>query len=485
VSCKPVWRRSHQDRPACRIIVRSQPAWEEEPKNEGLSVKKTLVLLAGFLLAAPIGLAAAGADSEIVFWTTEVEKDRLTTQKQIADAFTRKTGVGVRVVPVEENLLAERVTAAYAAHSLPDVVFHPIDFTIGWSAAGILDPRSATEIIHALGLETFAAGPLNLVRFADGYAAVPADGWGQLLLYRKDLFSEKKLPPPDRWEHILRAAEALHAPPSIWGCEVGTDPGQAYTQQVFEHIALSNGVKLTDAAGRVRLNTAAMIETLDFYKKLAGFSPPGNLYWLHTRMDYLSGRAAMIFWSPFILDELSGLRRDQPVLPDAARGVPGFLAKNTGFVTTIQGPNGSAQYGQINYLGITRDAKPESAKAWVRFLLTEGYLQWLAMAAEGKLPVRRGTPEDPRRFITGWTQLDFGVTTKAKISDYYGAEVAGALIAGVDATDRWGFSEGKGALVAKIYATKIIPEILKRFLEGELNAAQAAQLMETRVKALE
>jgi multiple sugar transport system substrate-binding protein len=121
----------------------------------------------------------------------------------------------------------------------------------------------------------------------------------------------------------------------------------------------------------------------------------------------------------------------------------------------------------------------------VRFLLTEGYLQWLAMAAEGKLPVRRGTPEDPRRFITGWTQLDFGVSTKAKISDYYGAEVAGALIAGVDATDRWGFSEGKGALVAKIYATKIIPEILKRFLEGELNAAQAAQLMETRVKALE
>ena len=69
------------------------------------------------------------------------------------------------------------------------------------------------------------------------------------------------------------------------------------------------------------------------------------------RMDYISGRAAMIIWSPFILDELSGLRRDQPVVPDIAKGESGFLARNPGFVTIICGPKGAAQYGQINYLG--------------------------------------------------------------------------------------------------------------------------------------
>ena len=74
------------------------------------------------------------------------------------------------------------------------------------------------------------------------------------------------------------------------------------------------------------------------------------------RMDYICGRAAMIIWSPFILDELSGLRRDQPVVPDIAKGESGFLARNPGFVTIICGPKGAAQYGQINYLGITRDA---------------------------------------------------------------------------------------------------------------------------------
>ena len=228
-----------------------------------------------------------------------------------------------------------------------------------------------------------------------------------------------------------------------------------------------------------------MVQTLEFYKALTRFTPPGNLSWLQTRMDYLSGRAAMIIWSPFILDELSGLRRDQPVVPDIAKGEPGFLAKNTGFVTIIHGPKGSAQYGQINFLGITKDADKAAAKQWVEFLLTEGYLRWLGMAAEGKLPVYRGTRDDPNRFIEGWMELEFGVTTRAKVSRFYGMDVAKIIVGGVEGFDRWGFARGKGALISKIYGTKIIPEVLKRFLDGELSAKQAAQMMDKRVKALE
>ena len=432
-----------------------------------------------------IGFSTAGAQNQITFWTTEVEKDRLETQKEIARAFTQKTGIDLRVVPVQENLLTQRITAAYAARSLPDVVFHPIDFTIGWAEAGILDNKSATEVVNHLGKETFSAGPLTLAQVPKGYAAVPADGWGQLLLYRKDLFEKKGLPVPERWDHILQAAKALHNPPLMWGFEAATDPGQTYTQQVFEHIALSNGVRLTGPSGNVNLDTPEMVETLEFYKSLIRFTPPGNLYWLHTRMDYLTGRAAMIIWSPFILDELSGLRRDQPVVPDIAKGEPGFLARNTGFVTIIRGTKGAAQYGQINYLGITRDANKAAAKQWVEFLLTDGYLRWLGMAPEGKLPMRKGTRDKPNCFIDGWMGLEFGVTTRAKISKFYGMDVVKTIIAGVDGFDRWGFAKGKGALISKIYGTKIIPETLKRFLDGELNAKQAARMMDERVKALE
>ena len=448
-------------------------------------MKATFSILLITLLFIIVGSPAAETQTEIAFWTTEDEKDRLTIQEELAQSFKKETGIVVKVVPVEENLLAGRIMAAYAAKSMPDVVYHPINSTMGWAEAGILDVRSSKEIIDELGAETFGAGPLNLVKVPGGYAAVPADGWGQFLLYRKDLFEEKGLPRPDQWDRILQAAETLNSPPLIWGFETATDPGHTYTQQVFEHFALSNGVRLLGPSGSVNLDTPAMIETLEFYKKLTGFTPPGNLYWLHTRMDYLSGRAAMIVWSPFILDELSGLRRDQPVVPDIAKGEPGFLAKNTGFVTLIRGPKGAAQYGQINYFGITKDANREAAKKWVKFLLGKGYLKWLSMAAEGKLPMRKGTRQAPERFMNGWMELDFGVTTRAKISRFYGKDVVEAVMAGVEGFDRWGFSQGKGALVSKIYGTKIIPEILKRFLNDEMTAQEAARLMNKRVKALD
>lgn len=173
------------------------------------------------------------------------------------------------------------------------------------------------------------------------------------------------------------------------------------------------------------------------------------------------------------------------MVPDIAKGEPGFLARNTGFVTIIRGPKGSAQYGQINYLGVTRDADKTAAKRWVEFLLTDGYLRWLGMAPEGKLPVRKGTRGEANRFIDGWMELEFGVTARAKISEFYGMDVVKAIVDGVDGFDRWGFAKGKGALVSKIYGTKVIPEILKRFLDGELSANQAARMMEERVKSLE
>ena len=193
----------------------------------------------------------------------------------------------------------------------------------------------------------------------------------------------------------------------------------------------------------------------------------------------------MIIWSPFILDELSGLREDQPVLPDITEGKQGLLAKNTGFVSILKGPNGAAQYGQINYLGITQDANKAAAIKWVEFLLTEGYLEWLGMAAEGKLPLHKGTQHEPDLFIKGWMGLEFGVTTRARISEFYGTDVVNVLMSGMDGFDRWGFAEGKGGLILKIYGTKMIPEILKRFLDGELRAEQAARMMDERVKALE
>ena len=57
----------------------------------------------------------------------------------------------------------------------------------------------------------------------------------------------------------------------------------------------------------------------------------------------------MTVWSTFILDEMAGLREDaKPSCPECADD-PTFLAKNTGIVTALQGPEGSSPtvFGEV------------------------------------------------------------------------------------------------------------------------------------------
>lgn len=413
------------------------------------------------------------------FWTTEIEPKRMAIQKGIAKEFNKVTGIEVEIVPVEESALPTRVLAAAAANALPDLILVPLEYVITWVEEGILDPKAARSVIETMGVTSFALGPLTLAALQDGWGAVPADGWGQLLLFRKDLFAssapDKWLGRPDTWETILAAAQVLHDPPKLRGIGVGTDPTQVYTQQVFEQFALTNAATLVDpCSGEVDLNTPEFVQTLKYYKKLAGFSPPGNVYWRQTREDYFGGRLAMIMWSPFILDELAGLRDDVPV---TAGELARPLHKMTGVVTAFKGPLGPkpAQWGQVSYLGITKGADP-NVKKFAQFVVGEGYLTWLSMAPEGKFPLRPA-------FIDGWKQLKIGVDRTASIAELYPSEVIESIVAGVDNFDRWGFAAGQGACVGKIYGTKEVIRILRRYLDGEFSADAAAKAMTEAVRA--
>ncbi|MGB5987367.1 MAG: hypothetical protein WBG37_18825 [Desulfobacterales bacterium] len=301
------------------------------------------------------------------------------------------------------------------------------------------------------GQDTFSTGALKLVQQEGGYGAVPIDGWRQLLLYRKDLFEQQGLPAPDNWRRILQAAQALHNPPKIWGFIAATEPDKIYTEQVFEHFALSGGVRLRDSAGNISLNTLEMIETLKFYNTLAKKTPRGNLGFIDSRHEYVTGRAAMIEWSPFILDEISGLRQDLPVVPDIRQGRLGYLAQNTGFLSTIIGPGGPAQYYSINCLGIARDGNKADAQQWIEFLLSDGYLKWLNMAPWGKLPMRKGTPEDNTRYVKGWINLDHGPRETAQIIASFDQEEVMTLVEhAFEDFDRWRVFENNDALISKI-----------------------------------
>lgn len=434
--------------------------------------------LAAAAIAVAPGLAAADT---IRFWTTEEQPDRLAKQEAMAAAFKEKTGNDVEVIPVTETDLGTRATAAFAAGDLPDVIYFTLQYVLPWAEAGILDVETDDEIVDELGRDTFAPAALGMAQFDGLTAAVPVDGWTQMLVYRKDLFEEKGLAPPTTFKAVEAAIDALHNPPDMYGFVAATKVDENYMSQVLEQIFLANGVSPVDENGFKPLDEKKTIEVLEFYKKLVDASPPGDLYWQQSRELYFAGKAAMIIWSPFILDELAGLRDAAPVtITDDPTSRE--LAKKTGIVTRFAGPSNpdGAAWADIRYLGVSADANTDVAAEFVMFSMDEGYESTLSIAPEGKFPVRRGTPEDPDKFVKIWRTLPVGVDRKAPLVDLYDEATIDEIVGGLDSAARWGVEEGQLALASKIVNSQEINRIVRQYLDGERDAkATVARLNES------
>jgi multiple sugar transport system substrate-binding protein len=309
-------------------------------------------------------------------------------------------------------------------------------------------------------------------------AAVPVDGWTQMVVYRKDLFEEAGLAPPNSYANIAAAIDKLHNPPEMYGFVAATKVDENFMSQVLEHVFLANGATPVRADGSTGFDEAATIEVLEFYKALADASPPGDLYWQQSREIYFAGKAAMIIWSPFILDELAGLRdSDPPTINDDPTSRE--LASKTAVITRLAGPSNpdGAAWADIRYFGITSDADTDAAAAFVKFSVDDGYTKTLSIAPEGKFPVRRGTAGEPQKFVDAWAVLPVGVDRKAPLADLYPPEVIASIVSGLETADRWGVKEGQLALASKIINSQVINRAVREYIDGERDAAATVALM--------
>jgi multiple sugar transport system substrate-binding protein len=428
------------------------------------------------LLATLVGGAAAQDGQSITFWTAEDNADRVARMQLIVDRFTEQTGIAVELVAIAEDQLQGQVTAAVAGNSLPDV-FGAISlgFSHSLAADGITDPAAAAAIVDSLGRDTFSQAALGLVTADGSVVAVPSDSWAQILVYRKDLFEAADLAAPTTLQGVVDAAKALNKD-GVAGIVAATGPADSFTQQTFEYFALANGCQVVDEAGAVLLTTQPCVDTFAFYTDLiTNGSVPGLQDADTTRAAYFAGQAAMIVWSSFLLDELAALRNDAlPVCPEC-EGDPLFLANNSGVVTALYGAGGEAsQFGELVTFAIARDADQEASRTFVEFMMGDGYVDWLALAPEGKVPTRLGTAEEPTKFADAWKGLETGVDTKAALSDIYPPEVLDALATSAETMNRWGFEQGQGRIVGPLLVELPIPEALAAALDGSITPEDAA-----------
>ncbi|WP_187365339.1 ABC transporter substrate-binding protein [Cellulosimicrobium cellulans] len=421
--------------------------------------------------------AAADGDRPLVVWTAEAQEPRIAVQRQIAEAFTDKTGIEVDLVAVEEGQAPQLIQSAALSGELPDVIsLLNLSFVRQLVGEDLVDTGANARVVEALGEETFAEAALALTRDGGVQVGVPSDAWSQILVYRTDLFEAAGLEPPTTYEALETAAAAL-TEPGMFGITLATDASDIFTAQTFETLALGNGCQVVED-GEPALASAACTTTWELYETLArDYSPAGTQSVDSTRATYFAGQAAMVLWSTFLLDELAGLRNDAiPTCPECVDD-PGFLAANSGVITSVAGPDTDApgSYGEVQNFAVLDGADTDAAQQYIEFVLTEGYEDWMEQAPEGKIPVRLGTPEDPTRFSDAWNGLQMGVDSKAAMADVYGQDVVDAIAAAPTTLDRWAITSGDGALLGPLGTQMPIPKAIADLAAGALDAAGAAR----------
>jgi multiple sugar transport system substrate-binding protein len=443
-------------------------------------VRVSVAAVGATVLLAACGSGDTGGSEEgdpLTVWTLENLPDRLAVQEEIAAAFTGSSGVEVELVAVDPNQFNQLLISSAAAGRLPDVIGAlPLAGVQLLATNELVDRELTAGVVEGLGAGTFSEHALELTRDGDAQVAVPSDGWAQMLVYRKDLFDAAGLAAPETYDDILAAAQELDSP-ELAGFVGATVPNDAFTQQTFEHLALGNGCQLVDDAGEVTIDSDACVGSFAFYDQLiSDYSVTGAQDVDTTRAAYFAGQSAMVVWSSFILDEMAGLRADAlPTCPECAAD-PAFLARNSGVVTAISGPDGDrpAQFGEIVSWAVTADAQPAAAD-FVTYMMEDGYEQWIGFSPEGKVPTRQGTAEEPTRFIDAWATLPAGVDTKAPLTDFYPAEVLDALRNAPDSISPWGIPQGQGALIGASLGELPVPQAIAAMTGGEVDPSGAAQ----------
>jgi multiple sugar transport system substrate-binding protein len=427
------------------------------------------------------GGGGSSSGETLTVWNNEFQPDRMKATQAILDDFTQKTGIKTKLVAVPEDQLATLMTNAAAAGDLPDVVLGtPLDQSQQYAQEDIFDSEAAQAVVDRLGPETFSKKALDLVSKDGKATGIPSDGWGQLLIYRKDLFDKAGLSAPKTLDDVRAAAEKLNGD-GMAGITLATKAGDGFTAETFEHVALAQGCQLVDDSGKVTFDSPPCVEALRWYADIAkNYSVKGAQDVDSTRGTYFAGRAAMMFWSPFLLDGMAGLRDDTKPSCKECKKDPAFLASNSGLVGPLTGSAGSpSQFGVVSTVNISVDAPTEDAEKLAEFMLGDGYVRWLGLSPQGKYPVRAGDKEDPKKFQTAWAGLESGVDRKAPLSQFYGEDSIQSLADGVENFQRWGFAQGQGALVGALRGEQPIANAVADVIGGKDPAAAAKDVQST------
>jgi multiple sugar transport system substrate-binding protein len=436
-------------------------------------------------LGASLALSSiVNAATEIEFWTTQTQSDRIKIIETLALTFeAMNEDIKIKVVPVDEDQMATQMAAASAAGTLPNLVEAGSELLLAFGEEGVVDKASNKKMLESIGESRFFDGALNMLQGPNGkdYYGVPFHGWVQGIWYRKDWFEAAGLDAPNTWENIEKAARVLtNKSENQYGILIGTN-AESYTEQVFTQFALSNGAREFNSDGKLTFNSPEMLETLEYYQNLAEYNPPGPQTW-RARDYYLQGKMAMFFYSTYIMDDLALAEVAKGSLSsENFEGLGGAafdenLVKNTGFSPIITNTT-DASYGVLVGLSAMKSKANEkkAVQKFVQYLYDPyAYITYLHMAPGGMNPMLSDIPNHP-----------YYLKDPQGVFEVYGSDAIKDIIKGFESIQTFTVVDGKSyPQSGQIFAKKIIPKMVYSVIFEGVAPADALADAEAEMKDL-
>ncbi|MGH3703361.1 MAG: ABC transporter substrate-binding protein [Agromyces sp.] len=422
------------------------------------------------------------ADQTVTFWTPQTTPERLAAQEEIAAAFTEETGIEVEVVPMAGADQDQALVTGAASGDVPDVILHASTQTGAWNSQGLLDTAAAAAVVDTLGRDTFNEHAIEAITLDGQISAVPSDGWTHVIAYRTDLLEKAGVEVPSSVAELADAATTIKAELGITGLALGTQAGTASATEGIQSIFQSAGCDLV-VDGEVAIDSDACTEAAERFLELRDSSVAGDFDVTSARAAYMNGDAAMLLFSTHILDELAGLDEATPATCAECADSPTFLADNTQFITVVDEEH-PAQYGAILSYGIPTGANVEAAQQYIEYVMSTGYVDTLAVATEGRIPLRNGTADDPTEFIAAWGDLGIGPAHEKTSVEIYGEEFVSGIESGINAVYQWGMGTDDATLAGLVASQGVLAGQIDQLYTGT-SAADVTAAMRAAVEEVQ
>jgi multiple sugar transport system substrate-binding protein len=328
-------------------------------------------------------------------WHTETEPQTVKAFQEIINDFEKvRPDITVKQEALAWGDLEAKLTAALAAGAPPDASHGQAVTCASFYAKGLL--RDQEDIAAAIGRDNIWEAVRRQCLHDGKYYGIPHSAATSLLIYRKDIFRQKGLKPPETWDDLIKVAEAMmerdkDGRVTRYGLSL---PGVGlFINIMVGELTKANGGRLFDPkTGRPTFTDKPVTEVLEFYKKLsASVLPPGWLGhgYLDTFTNLATGKAAMIY---------QGYGRGAGLIEKYA---PREMADAEHFAVLVRpvGPSGKVTAAQIDAEPwmIFKNAKyPNEAAEFLKFFFKEeNYIKYLHTVPIHLLPTLKSVRRNP------------------------------------------------------------------------------------------